>query len=74
MSWKDDHRSEKEQSGLTWDEFHNRRFVHVSELDSATTAIEDLAEHVRACRNEYQQMKRELHEVRVLLESKEFDP
>lgn len=74
MSWKDDYRAQKEESGLTWDEFHERRFVHVDELDSATATLEQLDEHVRACRNEYREMKRELHEVRRLLESEDFEP
>ena len=73
MSWKDEFREEKNESGLTWDEFHARRFVHVDELDSATETLERLDEHVRACRDEYQELKRELHEVRRLLESEEFD-
>jgi hypothetical protein len=74
MSWKDEWRDEKDESGLTWDEFHERQFVHVSELSSATRTLEQLDKHVRACANEYREMKRELHEVRVLLESEEFDP
>lgn len=74
MSWKDEWRDEKDASGLTWDEFHERQFVHVSELDGATKTLEALDEHVRACANEYQSMKRELHEVRVLLESEDFEP
>lgn len=73
MGWKDDHREEKEESGLSWEEFHERRFVHVDDLDSATESIEELTEHVNAVRNEYRDMKRELHEVRVLLQSDHFD-
>lgn len=73
MSWKDEWREEKDASGLTWGEFHERRFVHVDDLSSATATLEDLDEHVRACRNEYQQMKRELHEVRRLLQSEDID-
>lgn len=74
MSWKDDYREEKDASGLTWDEFHDRRFVHVDELDSATTTLADLRDHVDAAAREYRDMKRELQEVRRLLESEEFDP
>ena len=74
MSWKDDYRDAKEQSGLTWDEFHERRFVHVDDLDGATQTLEALDDHVQAVATEYQDLKRELHEVRVLLESEDFDP
>ena len=74
MTWKDEYREQKDESGLTWDEFHKRRFVHVDELDSATETLEALDEHVQAVANEYQALKRELHEVRVLLESEEFEP
>ena len=74
MSWKDDYRDAKEQSGLTWDEFHERRFVHVDDLDGATKTLEALDDHVQAVATEYQDLKRELHEVRVLLESEEFEP
>jgi len=74
MTWKDDYRSEKDASGLTWDEFHDRRFVHVDDLDGATATLEQLDETVRALRNEYRDLKRELSEVRVLLESEDFDP
>jgi len=74
MSWKDDHRDEKEASGLTWDEFHDRRFVHVDDLDGATATLEQLDETVTALRNEYRDLKRELSEVRIMLESDEFDP
>lgn len=74
MSWKDDYSDEKKESGLTWDEFHNRRFVHVDELDDLADAIAELRDHVEAVTNEYIALKRELHEVRILLESEEFDP
>lgn len=74
MSWKDDYRDEKDESGLTWDEFHDRRFVHVDDLDGATATLEQLDETVTALRNEYRDLKRELSEVRIMLESDEFDP
>ena len=35
MSWKDDYREEKQKSGLTWDEFHRQRFVHVDSIAAA---------------------------------------
>jgi len=74
MSWKDEYREEKDASGLTWDEFHERRFVHVDELDSATTTLSDLRDHVDAAAREYRDLKRELSEVRIMLESDEFEP
>ena len=74
MSWKDDYREEKNESGLTWDEFHERRFVHVDELDDATATLSELSEHVKACTEAYEALKNELYEVRLLYESDEFDP
>ena len=73
-SWKDEYRDEKDESGLTWDEFHDRRFVHVDELDGATATLEDLCDHVEALTNEYKELRRELQEVRILYESDDFDP
>ena len=64
MSWKDDYRDEKQESGLTWDEFHRQRFVHVDDI--ATAQVDQVCEHLDAVKREYQQLKRELHEVRVL--------
>ena len=74
MTWRDDYRDEKEASGLTWDEFHDRRFVHTDELDDMATEIERLNEHVDAVMREYRDLKREFHEIRIMLESEEFDP
>jgi hypothetical protein len=65
-SWKDDYREEKEASRLTWDEFHRERFVHVDDL--AAAEIDRVCEHLDAVKREYRQMKRELHETRVLLD------
>jgi len=67
MSWKDDCREHKAETGLSWDEYHNRYFVHRHELDDLHTQIETLTEHVEANTNTYQKMQRELHEVRVLV-------
>jgi flagellar biosynthesis chaperone FliJ len=74
MTWKDDYADEKAESGLTWDGFHERRFIHVDELDSATATLTALTEQVEALTNEYQQLRREIQEVRILMESDEFDP
>ena len=64
MSWKDDYREEKQDSGLTWDEFHRQRFVHVDSI--AAAEVEQVCEHLDAVKREYQQLKRELFELRVL--------
>mgnify|MGYP000544757853 CR=1 FL=1 len=74
MSWKDDYADEKAESGLTWDEFHERRFIHVDDLDSATATLADLSKQVEALTNEYRELRREIQEVRILMESDEFDP
>lgn len=73
MTWKDQYREEKKASGLTWDEYHERRFVHVDELDGASQTLEELDEHVQALTNEYQQLRRQLGEIMMLLESGEFE-
>ena len=72
--WKDRHRDHKDETGLSWSDYHDRHFVHTSELDDMATEIERLREHVEAVTREYCDLKRELHEVRVLLESDEFNP
>ena len=64
MSWKDDYREEKQESGLTWDEFHRERFVHVDHI--AAAQVEQVCDHLDAVKREYQQLKRELFELRVL--------
>jgi hypothetical protein len=74
MSWKDDYREHKNELGLTWSEYHDRQFVHVNDLDDATATLEELREHVEACTREYRDLKREFHELRVLLESEDLDP
>ena len=64
MSWKDDWQEEKDDSGLTWDEFHRQRFVHVDDI--AAAQVDQVCEHLDAVKREYQQLKRELFELRVL--------
>ena len=66
MTWKDQYREKKEQSGLTWDEFVTRRLVHVDEIPESE--LDAIATHLEAVRNEYRDMKREVHELRVLLD------
>jgi len=72
--WKDRHREHKNETGLSWSDYHDRYFVHTSELDDMATEIERLREHVEAVTNEYRDLKREFHEIKVLLDSEEFNP
>jgi len=67
MSWKDDYRDEKDESGLTWDEFHRQRFVHVDDI--ADAKLDRTDDHLQAVQDEYQRLRRELHETRVLVEA-----
>ena len=41
---------------------------------SADEELEQIRDHLEAVRNEYRDLKRELFEVRTMLESDEFDP
>jgi uncharacterized protein YbaA (DUF1428 family) len=70
--WKDEYRERKAESGLTWDEFVQQRLVHVDDIPESELA--DLREHLEAVRNEYRDMKREVYELKTMLESEEFDP
>jgi len=72
MSWKDDYRERKKQSGLTWDEFVQQRLVHVDDIPESELA--ELREHLEAVRNEYRDMKREVWELKTMLEREEFEP
>ena len=69
--WREQYREEKEASGLTWDEFHRQRFVHVDDI--AAAQVEQVCEHLDAVKREYQQLKRELFELRVLAGYEESD-
>ena len=72
MSWKDDYRERKAASGLTWDEFVQQRLVHVDDIPESELA--EIREHLEAVRREYRDMKREVYELKTMLESDEFDP
>ena len=72
MSWKDEYRERKEASGLTWDEFVQQRLVHVDDIPESELA--EIREHLDAVRREYRDMKREVYELKTMLESDEFDP
>ena len=62
--WREQYREQKEASDLTWDEFHRQRFVHVDDI--AAAQVDQVCDHLDAVKREYQQLKRELHEIRVL--------
>jgi len=66
MSWKDDHREHKEETGLSWSDYHDRWFVHRSELDDLHTQIERLTEQLEATQNTYQKMHREVFEAEIM--------
>jgi hypothetical protein len=70
--WKDRHRERKEQSGLSWDDYVNQRLVHVEDIPESELA--EIREHLEAVRNEYRDMKREVFELKTMLESEEFEP
>ncbi|UBF23506.1 hypothetical protein HRTV-28_gp68 [Halorubrum tailed virus 28] len=70
--WKDRHRERKEASGLSWNEYVNQRLVHVDDIPESELA--EIREHLEAVRNEYRDMKREVFELKTMLESEEFDP
>jgi ATP-dependent protease HslVU (ClpYQ) peptidase subunit len=74
MSLKDEYAEEKEQSGLTWDQFVSRKLYHEDDLQDFAGVVADLHAELEALREEYEALRHELNEVRTLLESDEFDP
>ena len=66
MSWKDEYRTEKEQSGKTWDEFVKTELHHESELNDLWAEVEQLNEHVEAVKITYKDLKDELASIRIL--------
>lgn len=70
--WKDRHRERKEASGLSWDDYVQQRLVHVDDIPESELA--EINEHLEAVMREYRDMKREVAELKILLESDEFDP
>lgn len=74
MNWKDNYREHKDETGLSWDDYHDRYFVHTDELADLESTVSELSEHVAAVTAEYKEMRHELNEVLTLLESEEFDP
>lgn len=74
MSWKDEYRDAKDESGLTWDQFVTRRLYHEDDLQDFAGVVADLDREVEALRREYEAMRHELNQVRTLLKSEEYDP
>jgi hypothetical protein len=70
--WKDRHRERKEASGLSWNDYVNQRLVHVDDIPESELA--EIREHLDAVQREYRDMKREVFELKTMLESEEFDP
>ena len=66
MSWKDEYRTEKKQSGKTWDEFVRTELHHESELNDLRSEVEQLNEHVEAVKTTYKDLKDELASIRIL--------
>lgn len=74
MSLKDEYAEEKEASGLTWDQFVERKLYHEDDLQDFAGVVKDLSEQVEALTSEYEALRHELNEVRTMLESEEYDP
>lgn len=66
MSWKDEWRDHKEDTGLSWSEYHDRWFVHRTELDDLHNQLERIDNHLQAATNTYRQMHREAFEQRLM--------
>ena len=66
MSWKDDYREAKDESGKTWDEFVKTELHHESELNDLRSEVETLNEHVEAVKLTYKDLKDELASIRIL--------
>lgn len=66
MTWKDDWREHKEGTGLSWAEYHDRWFVHRSEIDELHEQIERLDKHLQAATESYKQMHRDVFEKHIM--------
>ena len=66
MSWKEDYRDAKEESGLTWDEFVQQRLHHSDELDDLRQDVEKLDSDIDQLTTALKRLYRELHENNVL--------
>jgi phage shock protein A len=66
MSWKDDYRSKKEQSGKTWDEFVQQDLYHQDEIDGLEQQVGALQEQVVTLTKVIKRLQRELFERNIL--------
>jgi len=66
MSWKEDYRDAKEESGLTWDEFVQQRLHHSDELDDLRQDVEKLDSDIDQLTTALKRLYRELHEHNIL--------
>lgn len=66
MSWKDDYRTKKEESGKTWNEFVREDLYHQDEIDGLEQQVGALQEQVVTLTTVIKRLQRELHEVGVL--------
>jgi phage shock protein A len=71
MSWKDDYRSKKEQSGKTWDEFVTQDLYHQDEIDGLEQQVGQLENQVVTLTTVIKRLQRELHEANVLEDRKD---
>ncbi len=66
MSWKEQYRERKEDSGLTWDEFVEQRLHHADELDTLRHDVQSLESDIEELTTALKRLYRELHEQSVL--------
>jgi len=66
MSWKEDYRDAKEESGLTWDEFVQQRLHHTDELDDLRQDVQELDSDIDQLTTALKRLYRELHEHNIL--------
>jgi len=66
MSWKEDYRQKKEESGKTWDEFVTQDLYHQDEIDGLEQQVGALENQVATLTTVIKRLQRELHEANVL--------
>ena len=66
MSWKDNWREHKEETVLSWSEYHDRWFVHRNDMDDLTEQMQAIEELLEATKNTYERMHREVFEKHVM--------
>jgi len=71
MSWKDDYRERKDDSGLTWDKFVEQRLHHADELDDLRQDVQQLDSDIAELTTALKRLYRELHDANVLEDRKD---